>query len=139
MQSLYTNPSHVVLNVFVFSDSIIIKGVREPIMRSQISILTVVRNTTKRKGNRQGETEGEEDQENLKRMKKQKKFITKKILRKKTSKEKNIRRRLPTKYKQPEALSLILFGYGMKKKNSVSIKKLSLIPPIFCRAKLLTQ
>lgn len=139
MQSLYTNPSHVVLNVFVFSDSIIIKGVREPIMRSQISILTVVRNTTKRKENRQGETEGEEDQENLKRMKKQKKFITKKILRKKTSKEKNIRRRLPAKYKQPEALSLILFGYGMKKKNSVSIKKLSLIPPIFCRAKLLTQ
>lgn len=139
MQSLYTNPSHVVLNVFVFSDSIIIKGVREPIMRSQISILTVVRNTTKRKENRQVETEGEEDQENLKRMKKQKKFITKKILRKKTSKEKNIRRRLPAKYKQPEALSLILFGYGMKKKNSVSIKKLSLIPPIFCRAKLLTQ
>jgi hypothetical protein len=117
----------------------IIKGVRESIMRSQISILTVVRNTTKRKGNRQGETEGEEDQEDLKRMKKQKKFIIKKILRKKTSKEKNIRRRLPANYKQPEALSLILFGYGMKKKDSVSIKKLSLIPPIFCRAKLLEQ
>jgi hypothetical protein len=52
------------------SDSMIIKGVREPMMRRQIFLLTVVRKTTKRKGKRQAETE-REHQKDLKRMKKQ--------------------------------------------------------------------
>lgn len=50
------------------SDSMIIKGVREPMTRRQIFLLTVVRKTAKRKGKRQVETE-REHQKDLKRMK----------------------------------------------------------------------
>lgn len=48
------------------SDSMIIKGVREPMTRQQIFLLTVVRKTAKRKGKRQVEKEHQKD---LKRMK----------------------------------------------------------------------
>ncbi len=44
----------------------IIKGARGPMVRWEIFLSTVVRNTIKIKGKRQGEIEGEED---LKRMK----------------------------------------------------------------------
>ena len=64
----------------LLSDSMIIKGVREPMTRRQIFLLTVVRKTTKRKGKRQAETE-REHQKDLKRMKNKTCFV-KNILRK---------------------------------------------------------
>lgn len=68
----------------------IMKGVRELLVRWQICLLMMVRNTAKRKGKSQGETDGEEGRENLERMRKQKKRFVKKIPQKRNQKEKKI-------------------------------------------------